>query len=267
MNPLVSIIIPMYNAEKYIKETIYSVLNQTYSNWEIIIVDNYSTDNSRQIVKEFLDNRIMLITLDYNSGGPARPRNIGLENAKGEYIAFLDADDVWHERKLQVQISEIINNNLNFTSTNSINIDKNGIDINNQYKVWNFIKKFKSKATLCDVIKGNFIATSSVVVLKDLISSFDESKDFIAVEDLCLWMEILNNKNTKYKYIPEKLLKYRVLLTTISERGKNQKQATRAKLCVLTFILKHNRFDYLPCFYYNIVLTVFVNIIKKLLRK
>ncbi|MCK5293953.1 MAG: glycosyltransferase family 2 protein, partial [Arcobacteraceae bacterium] len=84
---LVSVITPIYNGENYILETINSVINQTYKNWEIIIVDNCSTDNSRQIVESINDPRIKLIKLDYNSGGPARPRNRGLENSKGDYIA------------------------------------------------------------------------------------------------------------------------------------------------------------------------------------
>lgn len=93
--PLISIITPIFNGEKYILETIQSVLDQTYTNWEMMIVDNKSTDNSIEVIKTVCDDRIKIIHLEYNSGGPARPRNVGLDNAKGEYIAFLDADDVW----------------------------------------------------------------------------------------------------------------------------------------------------------------------------
>lgn len=88
---LVSVIIPVYNSEKYVKETIESVLKQTYQNFEIIIVDDCSTDNSCQIIENIDDQRIQLIQLDKNSG-VAVARNIAIENAKGQYIAFLDSD-------------------------------------------------------------------------------------------------------------------------------------------------------------------------------
>ena len=115
---LISIVVPLYNADKYIGETINSVLKQTYSNWELIIVDDCSTDNSRQVVEEFMaDQRIKLIKLDNNFGGPAGPRNIGIEKAKGEYVSFLDADDLWDENKLYHQLNFMRTESLDFSST------------------------------------------------------------------------------------------------------------------------------------------------------
>ena len=166
---LVSVITPMHNAEKYILETIQSVQSQTYENWEMIIIDNCSTDNSKAIVRDIDDDRIKLIELEYNSGGPARPRNLGIKHAKGEYVAFLDADDVLLSEKLTIQLEYMIENKYNFTSTNSINIDKDSRNIDKKYRLWSYLKKIKSKSTLCDLIKGNFIATSSVVVSKSVV--------------------------------------------------------------------------------------------------
>ena len=103
---LVSVIIPVYNSEKYVKEAIDSVLKQTYQNFEIIVVDDCSTDNSCQIIKKIDDQRIRLIKLDKNSG-VAVARNIAIENAKGQYIAFLDSDDIWLEDKLLQQIKQM----------------------------------------------------------------------------------------------------------------------------------------------------------------
>ena len=143
--PLVTVITPIFNAQNFIAETIESVIDQTYQNWEMIIVDDCSTDNSRDIVKKYevKDSRIKLIELEVNFGGPARPRNVGLDISKGDYLAFLDADDVWLENKLQVQISEMLVNNLDFTSTDSKFIDDNSIDtIINKHKIVIFFKKF-----------------------------------------------------------------------------------------------------------------------------
>lgn len=266
--PLITIIIPLFNAQNYISETIDSVISQTYQNWELIIVDDCSTDNSVEIAKgyEVKDRRIKLIELNSNFGGPARPRNIGLDISNGEYLAFLDADDVWLQDKLQVQVREMQINNLDFTSTDSKFIDINSNDtIINKYKIIVFLKKLKRKAKLSDVIKGNFIRTSSVIISKNFISKFDENKDFIGVEDLYLWMKILNDKNVRYKYISDKLIKYRISSTSLSERGKNQKQAIRANLCILKFILENQKFEYIKYFYIRIIKLAFIYFIKKII--
>jgi len=266
--PLVTVIIPLFNAQNYIAQTIESVIGQTYKNWELIIVDDCSTDNSLEIVKgyEAKDRRIKLIELKSNFGGPARPRNIGLDISNGEYLAFLDADDVWLKDKLQVQVREMELNNLDFTSTDSNFIDINNNDtIINKYKIIVFLKKLKSKAKLSDVIKGNFIRTSSVIISKKFISKFDENKDFIGVEDLYLWMKILNDKNVKYRYISEKLIKYRISSLSLSERGQNQKQAIRANLCILKFILENQKYVYIKYFYIRIIKLAFIYFIKKII--
>ena len=104
--PLISIILPLFNAQKYIKDCIKSVINQTYSNWELIIVDDASTDDSINIVSRLMlrDSRIKLIECKENFGGPAKPRNIGIKKSKGLYVAFLDNDDIWLPEKLKKQM-------------------------------------------------------------------------------------------------------------------------------------------------------------------
>lgn len=103
--PLVSIITPCYNAEKYIEETIKSVINQTYQNWEMIIVDDISTDNTISIINQYImiEPRIRFYVLD-NKGGASIARNKAIRESNGKYIAFLDADDLWKEDKLSRQI-------------------------------------------------------------------------------------------------------------------------------------------------------------------
>ena len=124
MSELVSIIMPSYNTGRFIAETIESVLAQTYTNWELIIVDDCSTDNTNDIVTEFLsDTRICYIKNDTNSGAAAS-RNRALREAKGKWIAFLDSDDLWEPDKLQKQISFMRDNGYHFSYTNYIEIDE-----------------------------------------------------------------------------------------------------------------------------------------------
>ena len=125
---LISIIVPLYNSEKYIHETILSVVNQTYPNWELIIIDDCSSDNSVNIVKKFMQNdkRVKLITNDVNFGSAAKPRNIGIRHAKGQYIAFLDSDDVWDKNKLQEQLEYMRSTGSTISCTDLTEIDRTG---------------------------------------------------------------------------------------------------------------------------------------------
>jgi len=112
---LVSIITPSFNSEKFISDTIQSVQNQTYQNWEMIIVDDGSTDETVSIIQKFLhDNRIQLHQLDKNSG-TGIARNTAISLAKGRYIAFLDSDDLWKPEKLQKQVEFMTSKNQPFT--------------------------------------------------------------------------------------------------------------------------------------------------------
>ncbi len=126
MDELVSIIMPSYNTGVYIAETIESVLSQTYQNWELLIVDDCSTDETDEIVKGFLsDERIQYLKNEENSGA-AFSRNIALRAAKGKWIAFLDSDDLWMPEKLEKQIKFMKNNGYSFSYTNYEEIDANG---------------------------------------------------------------------------------------------------------------------------------------------
>ncbi|NLZ45348.1 MAG: glycosyltransferase family 2 protein, partial [Clostridiales bacterium] len=155
--PLVSIVTPLYNCETIISATIDSVIDQTYPNWELIIVDDVSTDNSVEVVEEYIkkDNRIKLIKLPVN-GGAAVARNKGVENAKGRFIAFLDSDDLWKETKLEKQINFMLTNDYAFTCTNYEQLD----DKTN--KILRIIKA-REKADYRLVIRYNPIGNSTVI--------------------------------------------------------------------------------------------------------
>ncbi|MFH0806293.1 MAG: glycosyltransferase [Candidatus Brennerbacteria bacterium] len=129
--PKVSVIIPAYNREKLLPRAILSVLSQTYKDFELIIVDDYSTDKTREVIKKFeeKDTRVRPVFLKDNSGGPAYPKNAGLPFAKGEYIAYLDSDDQWLPEKLerQMKLFEIVKDeNIGLVSCNSYEINERG---------------------------------------------------------------------------------------------------------------------------------------------
>lgn len=123
MQELVSIIMPSYNTGRFIAETIDSVLAQTYKSWELIIVDDASTDNTDEVVAGYADDRIIYIKNEKNSGA-AVSRNRALREAKGKWIAFLDSDDLWAPEKLERQIAFMKETNCRFSYTNYIEIDE-----------------------------------------------------------------------------------------------------------------------------------------------
>lgn len=184
MAPLVSIITPCYNAAPFLQNTIESVINQTYSNWEMLIVDDCSTDSSAEIIKQFAekDSRIRYFRNQQPSGSPSKPRNIGIELAKGKYIAFLDADDVWLSQKLELQITEMEEKGLVFVYSDYEKINQNG-DRNNR------IIHMPQTATFWDVIETCVIPCLTVVIERNTIG--DTRFKTIAKEDLAFWLEIL----------------------------------------------------------------------------
>lgn len=259
-NILVSVVVPMYNAQKYVKETIDSVLEQTYNNFEIIIVDNCSTDKSREIVNSYNNDRIKLIELKVNSGGPAQPRNVGIENAKGEYIAFLDSDDVWLVEKLEKQINFMNKHKVNFVSCDCSLIDESsrGVSLSKRSQIFNEIT---SKKNISDVIKNSFILTSSVLIKKDLLFKFNEEEKYMSVEDYDMWLKVLVEQQSKFKYLNQKLIKYRIVENSASGRGNVLKQELKANVVLANFILKNPK--YIWAYFYRI----FFHLLRKKLKE
>ena len=127
MNDLVSIVMPSYNTAQYIEDSIRSILNQSYTNWELIIIDDCSTDNTDNVVSQFNDKRINYYKNEKNSGA-AVSRNKALVKAKGKWIAFLDSDDLWMPDKLEKQIAFMERNNYHFSYTNYLEMDTGGVE-------------------------------------------------------------------------------------------------------------------------------------------
>lgn len=205
---LVSIITPVYNAEQYLDQTIKSVLKQTYTDWELIIIDDCSTDKSSQILKAFLedDTRIKLFSQEKNCG-VAYSRNLGIEMAKGKYITFLDSDDLWDYTKLEVQLAKLKQNDYALCYSAYRKIDsKNKIIAKHVPVKENGISYF-------ELLKHNEIGFLTAIYDVEKIGK----QEFIKVghEDYVYWLEILK-KGFKAYGINEVLASYRVHSGSIS---------------------------------------------------
>tara|TARA_R110000822_G_scaffold310479_1_gene443403 strand:+ start:19343 stop:20158 length:816 start_codon:yes stop_codon:yes gene_type:complete len=249
IEPLISVIIPLYNAENYILETLESVKSQTYQNIELIIVDNASTDNSLLLVREFINSlshiNVKVIECEVNSGGPAKPRNLGIDLAEGEYLAFLDSDDVWHKEKLERQMLLMLDNGLNFTSTSSFLIDENSFSItNNKRVVTGKIKKYGIKSLLF----SNTIITSSVIVKTKFMDKlrFDESINMVTTEDYFLWLRLMNLSECQFTQLLDTLVDYRVLPSSLGSKSGKLAFATKGVFASTQFIIESKQPTYLP---------------------
>lgn len=191
MNPTVSIIVPAYNAEETINDTIQSVLNQTFDDWELIIVDDCSTDETSRIVYDYLcrDKRILYFKTECASGGPSEPRNKGIINSKGKYIAFLDSDDLWLPNKLQEQISFLVSHKYKFVYSDYEKISHVG-------KRDNRLIKCRSVSTYYNTLASCEIPCLTVLVDRRII----ENKRFVNAgkEDYIMWLELLRDGNVAY---------------------------------------------------------------------
>lgn len=205
-NELVSIIMPTYNCAKFIGKTIESVLNQTYSNWELIIVDDCSKDNTEEVVKAFNDSRIKYNKLENNSGA-AIARTEAMKIASGTYMAFLDSDDLWKKDKLEKQLKFMKENNYNFTCTAYEQINEAGEKLNK-------IIKTKKRADYNRILLDCPVGNSTVMYNVEKLGKF-EVPNIRKRNDDCLWLQIL--KKEKYIYgMPEVLMEYRIRSNSIS---------------------------------------------------
>lgn len=187
---LVSIIMPAYNSEDFIGYAIESVIAQTYSNWELIIVDDCSTDKTAQIINDYSknDSRIKYKKLSANSGA-AVARNKAIEFATGRFIAFLDSDDVWVQNKLEKQINYMITNNYSFTCTSYDKISEHGVSLGK-------IRKAKVKSDYNGVLHtcpGN----STVIYDAGRIGKFF-IPDIKKRNDYVMWLQIMKKVNYLY---------------------------------------------------------------------
>ena len=222
-NSLVSVIIPTFNSSKYILETIRSVEKQTHQNYEIIIVDDESTDTTEAIVnkRQTINDKIKFYKIKH-AGRPSVPRNFGIYKSKGEFIAFLDSDDLWEQNKLKEQLVVFKNNpNLFFVYSTSITIGNIGF-LSSDYELLPLF--WKAAITHQELInKGNSIPLSSVLAKKEALiklNGFDEDSE-MQIEDYDLWLRM--SELGSFKYIPKIHVYYRVHSTQYSASWETKK--------------------------------------------
>lgn len=202
---LVSIIMPSYNTARFIGESINSVINQTYENWELLIVDDCSTDNTDDIVKDFTDKRIHYYKNDRNSGA-AVSRNKALREAKGKWIAFLDSDDLWKPEKLEKQLRFMLDNNYHFTCTARDTIDEDSKSLNKVTKSPIHVGKMGMylycwPGCLATMYDAEFVG---LVQIEDLKKN----------NDYAIWLKVI--KKCDFYFLDEVLASYRVRKKSIS---------------------------------------------------
>jgi glycosyltransferase involved in cell wall biosynthesis len=185
--PLISIIVPTFNHGHYLGRALKSIVDQSYTNWEAIVIDNYSTDNTGEVISGFSDERIKYLKF-HNNGVIGVSRNVGIRSAKGEWIAFLDSDDWWRPNKL-AECFKLFQRGYDFIYHELEIVRNKGGKERRLVNSW----QLRSPIQMDLLMRGNAIATSSVVVKRGIINllpGFSECPDMVACEDYNLWLNV-----------------------------------------------------------------------------
>ncbi|MBQ7933786.1 MAG: glycosyltransferase family 2 protein, partial [Lachnospiraceae bacterium] len=204
MNDLVSIIVPVYNVEKFIRKTMDTVRAQTYEQWELLLIEDGSTDNTVEVIESYLqesgEGRIRLIRLPENAGA-AGARNVGMEQSKGRYVTYLDADDLWRPEKLKHQLEFMSLENCAFSYTGYEFADENGQGLGKIVRVPHELK-------YREALGNTTIFTSTVMFDTTKIPREQLMMPLVKSEDTALWWQILRQGYTAYG-LDENLVYYR----------------------------------------------------------
>lgn len=238
LNPFVSIILPTFNRAQVLKKAIQSIVNQTYLNWELIIVDNYSTDETDKVLEGFTDPRVKVLKIN-NGGSIGKSRNLGIENSTGELLAFIDSDDTWFDSKLKTCVD-------NMTQTTDLVYHDLLISYNGDLK-----KNIKSKARILIkpvikdlLINGNPIANSSVVVRRKIFEKIGKINEDLTVNpsvDYHTWLKLAMHSDSFY-YIQKVLGTY-----LVHPEGESQRDMSISDSVVISefaSLLSEREFEY-----------------------
>lgn len=207
--PLVSIITPAWNAHQFVGETIQSVQAQTTTDWEMLIADDCSTDNTTAIVDAYSakDPRICLVRCTEN-GGPARARQAAINQAGGRYLAFLDSDDLWLPKKLERQLSFMSAKRAALSYTSFRRISEDGTTIGRPFAI-------PRSLTYRKLLRNTAIATLTAMIDREVAG--DIAMTDVDYDDFCLWLSVLRRGHTAYG-LQEDLARYRVRGNSVSSR-------------------------------------------------
>jgi glycosyltransferase involved in cell wall biosynthesis len=245
--PLITVGIPSYNHAKFLTKCLESVVTQTYSNLEVIVVDNYSTDNTNSILSSFRDPRISIVKVKREGGSIGKSRNAILNKSHGEWIAFLDSDDWWAEDKLK-KCASYFQVGVDLIYHDLIVVD----ETTHRPQSKRIKSRILEKPVFKDlIINGNTIATSSVVVRNTTlrkVNGMSESEEMFGLEDFNTWLKI-SQITEGFKHIPENLGFYRMHTNNVS-LGKKFIRPTAAFIEFLPLLSKkeisvmNNNYDF-----------------------
>ncbi len=206
---------PTCNSAAWVSDSVKSVLSQSHTQLELIVVDDGSSDHTVALLKKMreTDERLNIIERNSCSGGPPTPRNDGIDVAKGNYLAFIDSDDLWHSRKLALQLDSMEKFGLNFLSTQHIPFHSSPpetTNVDDPYQI-----RFRSHSNL---IRKNWVVTSSALIEASLFkrTRFNQQPEYIGVEDYLTWLQLHQNPIIKSGVLTQPLVLYRVRRDSIS---------------------------------------------------
>ena len=223
VTPLISVVIPTYNHAQYLGRALQSVVDQTYTNWEAIVIDNHSSDNTDDVMASYTDPRITYLKI-HNNGIIAASRNAGILEAKGEWIAFLDSDDLWYRGKLQTAIDAIrCDYSIDVCCNDELQVDalrNHRMTLDYGPYCTNFYREL--------LLKGNRLSTSATLVKREFMTKrailFRENKEFVTVEDYDFWM-LLAWAGANFKFIKSIQGEYTIHATNASSQLDRHRQS------------------------------------------
>lgn len=234
---MTSIIMPAYNAERYIEESIKSILSQTYTDWELIIIDDCSHDQTPHICKSYTKHseKIHYYRNPFNKG-VAESRNRGVSLAQGEWIAYIDSDDCWQPQKLELQLRIAAEKQACFIFTGSAYINENSLPLE-------YCLPVPLEISYKELLKQNVISCSSVLIHKELMLRYPMENGSKMHEDFAIWLKVLKNEGVRAYGIDQPLLIYR--LSPASKSG------NKIKAGIMTYrVYRHIGIPIIPACYY-----------------
>lgn len=226
LNEKISIIIPTFNRGNLIGNSIKSVLNQTYKNFEVIVVDDGSTDNTKEEINKIEDKRVRYIKLEKNAGG-SNARNIGINNANGKYISFQDSDDIFYPSKLEEQIQNLINKNSN------LDFCKIKVIFNSSYSQFYPNSRQEKSIRQGDIFnelisKGNFISTQAILIRKKFMLKYMFDSNMPRLQDYELILRMI--PKVKISYTKKVLVELHIQKDSVTLSQKKLKKAVKILL-------------------------------------